>query len=134
MKTQLCSSYSHNGILRSIVHNNDDMKRLDTALERRAHSMSFTNILPTIYLWLYSPLLELGRFFSFLILYTDGRTPRTGDQPVSKPLPTHRTTRTQNERIQTSLPQVGFETTIPVIERGKTLHALDRVARTTGRY
>jgi hypothetical protein len=37
-------------------------------------------------------LLDLGRFFSFLILYTVGRTPWTGDQPVARPLPTHRTT------------------------------------------
>jgi hypothetical protein len=29
-------------------------------------------------------------FFSFLILYTFGRTPLTGDQPVARPLPTHR--------------------------------------------
>jgi hypothetical protein len=43
-------------------------------------------------LWLYSPLLSLGRFFSFLIPYTVGRTPWTGDQPVARPLPTHRTT------------------------------------------
>jgi hypothetical protein len=28
-----------------------------------------------IYLWLYSPLLDLGRFFSFLIFYTVRRTP-----------------------------------------------------------
>jgi hypothetical protein len=35
-------------------------------------------------LWLYGP------FFSFLILYTVGRTPRTGDQPVARLLPTHR--------------------------------------------
>jgi hypothetical protein len=32
----------------------------------------------TIYLRLYSPLLDLGRFFSFLILYTVGRTPWAG--------------------------------------------------------
>jgi hypothetical protein len=31
-----------------------------------------------ISLWLYSPL-HLGHFFSFLILYTVGRTPWTGD-------------------------------------------------------
>jgi hypothetical protein len=44
-------------------------------------------------LWLYRPFLGLGRFFSLLVLYAlDGRTPRTGDQPVSRPLPTHRTT------------------------------------------
>jgi hypothetical protein len=46
----------------------------------------------------YSLLLGLGRFFfSFLILYTFGRTPWTGDQPVARPLPTHRTTQTQNK-------------------------------------
>jgi hypothetical protein len=33
--------------------------------------------------------------FSFLILYTVGRTPWTGDQPVASPLPTH--TKTQTE-------------------------------------
>jgi hypothetical protein len=42
-------------------------------------------------LWLYSPSLNLNRFFSFLILYTVGRTPWTGDQPVASPLPTHNT-------------------------------------------
>jgi hypothetical protein len=40
-------------------------------------------------------LLDLSRFFSFLILYAVGRTPWTGDQPVARPLPTHRTTQTQ---------------------------------------
>jgi hypothetical protein len=38
-----------------------------------------------IYLWLYSPLLGLGGFFNFLILYTVRRTPWTGDQPVARP-------------------------------------------------
>jgi hypothetical protein len=32
-------------------------------------------------------LLDLSRFF--LILYTVGTTPWTGDQPVARPLPTH---------------------------------------------
>jgi hypothetical protein len=54
----------------------------------------------TILLWLYSPFLGLGRFFSFLILYTVGRTPWTGDQPVAGPLSTHRTTQTQNKCTQ----------------------------------
>jgi hypothetical protein len=31
------------------------------------------------------------------IFYTDGRTPWTSDQPVTRPLPTHRTTQTQNK-------------------------------------
>jgi hypothetical protein len=42
-------------------------------------------------LCLYSPS-DLGRFFSFLILYTTGRTPWAGDQPTARPPPTHRTT------------------------------------------
>jgi hypothetical protein len=37
---------------------------------------------------LYSPLLDLGRFFSFLIAYTVDRTPSTGDQSIARPLPT----------------------------------------------
>jgi hypothetical protein len=66
-----------------------------------------------------------GRFFSFLILYTVGRAPWTEDQPVARPLPAHRTAQTQNKRTQTSMPRVGFETTIPVFERAKTVHTLD---------
>jgi hypothetical protein len=30
--------------------------------------------------------------------YTDGRTPWTSDQPIARPLPTHRTPQTQNKR------------------------------------
>jgi hypothetical protein len=33
------------------------------------------------------------------LFYTDGRTPWTSDQPVAKPLPSHRTKQTQNKRI-----------------------------------
>jgi hypothetical protein len=74
------------------------------------------------------PLLGLGRFFSFLILYTVGRTLWTGDQAVARPLPTQRTTQTQNKRTQTSMPRVEFEITIPASERAKTVHALDCAA------
>jgi hypothetical protein len=49
----------------------------------------------TLLLWLYSPLLGLGRFFSFLIFYTVGRTPWTGGQSFASPLPTHRITQTE---------------------------------------
>jgi hypothetical protein len=83
-------------------------------------------------LWLYSPLLGLCRFFSFVILYTIGRTPWTGDQPVARPLITHRTTQTQNKLTQASMPRVGFESTTPVFERAKTVHALDRAATVIG--
>jgi hypothetical protein len=45
--------------------------------------------------------------FSFLILYIVGMIPWTGDQPVAEPLPIHRTTQTQNKRIQISMPVIG---------------------------
>jgi hypothetical protein len=80
------------------------------------HSTYVVSIYLSIYLWLYNPLLDLGRLFSFLILYTVGRTPWTGDQPIVRPLPTHRTTQTQNKSTQTSMPWVGFEPTIPVFD------------------
>jgi hypothetical protein len=85
--------------------------------------------LPT-YLYVYlicgsTALVDLGRFFSFLILYTVGSTLLAGDQPVTRPLPTHRAIQTQNKRTQTSVPRVRFEPTIPVFERAKTVHALE---------
>jgi hypothetical protein len=82
--------------------------------------------------WLYCPLLCLGRFFRFLIIYTVSRTPWTGDQPVARPLPPYRTIQTQKKRTQTSMPPVGFEATIPAFERAKTVHALDRAATVIG--
>jgi hypothetical protein len=70
--------------------------------------------------------------FQFLNLYTVGRTPWTGHHPFARPLPTHRTTQTQNKRTQTSIPWVGFEPTISVFERAKTVHALDCTATVIG--
>jgi hypothetical protein len=51
-----------------------------------------------------------------------------GDQPVARPLPTHRTTQTENKRTQTPMPGVGSELTITVFERAKTVHVLDCAA------
>jgi hypothetical protein len=86
-------------------------------------------------LWLYSPLLGPGLFFSLVMFfYTDGRTPWTEDQPVTRPLHTHRTRQTQNECTQISAPRVGFEPTIPVFERSETVHALDSVTTVIGSY
>jgi hypothetical protein len=65
--------------------------------------------------------------------YTVGSTPWTGDQPVARLLPAHRTTQTQNKRTQAFIAQVGFEPTIPVFERAKAVHALERMATVTGR-
>jgi hypothetical protein len=75
---------------------------------------------------------RLWPFFSFLILYTVGRTSWTEDQAVARPLPTRRTTQTQNKQAQTSMPQVGLEPTIPVLEKAKTVHALGRAATVIG--
>jgi hypothetical protein len=79
-------------------------------------------------LWLYGPLLGHGSFFSFFIYTQSAGLFGTRNKPVSRPLPTHRTTQTQNKRTQTSMPRVGFEPTTPVFERAKTVHALDRAA------
>jgi hypothetical protein len=70
--------------------------------------------------------------FSFLILYTVGRTPWTGDHPVTRPLPTHGTTQTHNKHTQTSMPRLGLEPTTPAFERAKTVHALDRAGTVVG--
>jgi hypothetical protein len=61
-------------------------------------------------------LVDLGRFFSLLIFYTVGAIPLTGEQPVARPPPTHRTAQKQNKRKQTSMLQVRFELKIPVFE------------------
>jgi hypothetical protein len=78
------------------------------------------------------PLWTLGAF-SIFNLYTVGRTPRMGGQSAWRPLPTHRTTQTQNKRTQTSIPRVGFKPRIPVFDQAKTVHALDRSATVIGK-
>jgi hypothetical protein len=40
-------------------------------------------------------------FSVLLIIFTEGRTPWTGDQLVARPLPKHRATQTQNKSIHT---------------------------------
>jgi hypothetical protein len=84
-----------------------------------------------ISLWLYSPS-DPARFFSFLILYTVRRTPWTGDQPFVRPLPTERTTQTQNKSTHTCMPRVAFEPTTAAFGRAKTVHALDRATTVIG--
>jgi hypothetical protein len=73
-------------------------------------------------------------FFIFLILYTEGRIPWMGDQPVARPLPTHKTTQTQNKRTQYRHPSIQKDSnpTISVFERAKTVHASERAATVIG--
>jgi hypothetical protein len=72
--------------------------------------------------------------FQFFNPKTVGRTLWTGDEPVLRPLPRHRTTQTQNESKQISVPRVGFEPMIPLFERAKTVHVLDRAVTVIGKY
>jgi hypothetical protein len=69
---------------------------------------------------------SVKRFVSrqFLNLKTVSRPPCTGDQPVTRPLPTQDNTNRMNA--------VGFESTIPVFKRAKTFHALDCEATVIG--
>jgi hypothetical protein len=60
----------------------------------------------------------------FLNLKTVDSTPWTGDQPDARPLPTSRTTQTQNKSRQTSMSWVGFEPTTPGFERAKTVSVI----------
>jgi hypothetical protein len=60
--------------------------------QRNIFSHPFLLVSSSIFLWLCSPLLDLSQFFSFVILYTIGMTPWTGNQPIARPLPAHRAT------------------------------------------
>jgi hypothetical protein len=88
----------------------------------------FTRLLSS----LNSTVLLLGFFSIFLILYTVGRTTWMGDQPVTRPVTTHRITQTQNERKQKSVLPVGFKPTIWLLEGAKTVHASDRTTTVSG--
>jgi hypothetical protein len=57
-----------------------------------------------------------------------------GDQPVARPIPTHRTTQIQNKRTQTTMPQVGLESTIPSFDRAKTVYILECAATVIGTF
>jgi hypothetical protein len=60
------------------------------------------SIHPAMHPWPYSPPFvgpwPLFQFLNPTHRHTVGRTPWTGDQPVARPLPTHRTTQTQKKR------------------------------------
>jgi hypothetical protein len=83
----------------------------------------------SIYLWLYSPLWDLGCFFSFLFIYAVGRTPGMGISPSQGSyLHTEQHKQYKIHTIETSMNLVGFKPIIPAFERAKTIHAFDRAA------
>jgi hypothetical protein len=86
-------------------------------------------------MWLYSPLLDLCSFSCFLRFlqsrwdsYDGGSARRNGATYIN------RTAQTQNERTQTSMPQVGFEPSIRVFACAKTLHARERESTAIGGF
>jgi hypothetical protein len=81
-------------------------------------------------LWLYSPC-GSWPLFSFLIYTQSVGLLGRGISP-SQGRYLHRTTQTQNKRTQTSMFRVWFEPTIPVLERAKTVHAVDCTATVIG--
>jgi hypothetical protein len=128
-------SKSGNYIIRSMLHVYNDwiVKVLFIQRSRNLWTCNPTRTTDSIYLWLYSPC-GPWPLFQFLNLYTVGRTPWTGVEPVARPLPIQRTTQTQNKRTQTSMPRVGFKPTIPVFEGAKMIHTLDRTAVVIDKY
>jgi hypothetical protein len=76
-------------------------------------------------------LVNFSSFFSFLIytqsvgFFVRGISPSQGRY-------LHTEHHKHNKRTQTSMFQVGFEPTIPVFERAKTVHALDRAVTVIG--
>jgi hypothetical protein len=92
--------------------------------------VTFNDCYLWIYLWLYSPC-RPWPLFQFLNPYTVGRTLGRGISP-SQGRYLHMTTQTQNKRTQTSMPRVGFEPTITVFERTKTVHVLGCAATVIG--
>jgi hypothetical protein len=76
---------------------------------------------PFIHLWLYSHLFDLGSvswsFTQSVGLLGRGIRPSQGHY-------LHTEEHKHNKRTQTSMPQVRFETRIPVFEQAKTAHAL----------
>jgi hypothetical protein len=101
-------------------------KPIYTQLTRSHKSMSLVGFEPTIPVFKQAKTVHALESAATVI----GRsTPWTGDQPVARLLPTHRTIQTQNKRTHTSMSLVGFEPTIPVFKQAKTVHAASVIGR-----
>jgi hypothetical protein len=78
-------------------------------------------------------LVNLARFFSFLFYEESVGPLRRGFSP-SHGRYLHTEHHKRRITTQTSMSQVGFESTIAVLKRAKTVHALDRAATVIGMY
>jgi hypothetical protein len=79
-----------------------------------------------VYLSLCSPLLDLSRF-SVSLSFTQS-VGLLGGGSARRKAATYTQHNTENKRTQTSVPSVGFEPTIPALERAETAYASDRAA------
>jgi hypothetical protein len=111
-----------NTLERYYVYKTSNMNDIHIA----TYNQIFETLSISLYLWRYSPFIEPWPLFSFLILYSVGRTPWTGYQPVARQVSTNRKTQTQYKRTQISMPWVGFETAVPAFQREKTGSCLRR--------
>jgi hypothetical protein len=65
----------------------------------------------------------------------DGRISWKGDQPVARPLPTQDNININTEHTLRDIrASMGFELTIPMLERVKIFHASEWVATVTGNF
>jgi hypothetical protein len=78
----------------------------------------------SLLLWLFRPLLGLGRLFS--LAYTQSVGLLVRGISLSQGLHLHTGQHKQNKRRQTSMYRVGLEPTTPVFEWTKTVHASGR--------
>jgi hypothetical protein len=62
----------------------------------------------TLSIYGFKALVDLGRYFSFLNYIQSVDHLGREMSPSQRPLPTHRTTQTQNKRTETSIHRVGF--------------------------
>jgi hypothetical protein len=88
------------------IHIHVEIKIATTSGNACYHSVN--TVLPSKYSffrWLSQPNQGLGLLFSSVIIFTNGATPWTRDQPVARPLPKHWTTQRINAYThQTSIP------------------------------
>jgi hypothetical protein len=95
-----CYCYNNN----TNTNNNNNNNNNNNAIKFFLYLLLYLFIYLSIYLSTVLQLLWTLAIFQFLNLYTIGRTPWAGDQPVARPLPTHGIAQTQNKRTQTSIP------------------------------
>jgi hypothetical protein len=101
---------------------------------RSVYLSSYLSIYPSIHPSIHGSTflsLDLGRFFSFLILYRGGRTPWMGISSYQGRY-LHTEQYRHNKRTHISMPRVGFDPMIPVFERAKAIHVSGRAATVIG--